>query len=46
MKTVYETIAYQIHRLEHTPGYKLIAEIYSETGCRIGAFFMLEEETP
>ncbi len=45
MKTVYETIAYQIHRLEHTPGYKLIAEVYDE-GRRIAALFVVEEETP
>ncbi|WP_157860683.1 hypothetical protein [Bacillus sp. LL01] len=44
MKTVYETTAYQIHRLEHKSGYELIAEIFEEEGRRVAALFVVEEE--
>ncbi|MCA1319789.1 hypothetical protein LC085_07665 [Bacillus tianshenii] len=45
MKTIYETIPYQIHRLEHTPGHDLIAGVFNEEGHMIAALFVVKEET-
>lgn len=40
---IYVDKAYDIHRLEHSPGYSVIAEVYKENGKRIAVLFQGDE---